>query len=36
MLNYSKIINGTPHFFEDILFQGTEKYPYENEYYEFM
>lgn len=27
---------GTAHFLEHMLFQGTEKYPSENEYSEFM
>ena len=27
---------GTAHFLEHMLFQGTEKYPRENEYIEFM
>ena len=27
---------GTAHFLEHMLFQGTEKYPKENEYFEFI
>lgn len=31
-----KPLYGTAHFLEHMLFQGTEKYPRENEYSEFM
>ena len=31
-----KPLYGTAHFLEHMLFQGTEKYPSENEYSEFM
>jgi insulysin len=31
-----KPLYGTAHFLEHMLFQGTEKYPKENEYSEFM
>ena len=27
---------GTAHFLEHLLFMGSEKYPYEDEYHEFM